>query len=335
MDGVATQTSRTLVGRDAELTEITSLLGVRRVSGEVGAGSAAVLLSGDAGVGKTRLLAELADLARAEGRRVLTGHCLDFGDSALPYLPFSEVLGRMAGDLPDLVDAVVTAHPALARLQPGRRMMRADEDDEPSRTDRAALFEAVHALLEAAARDGPLLLVVEDLHWADQSTRDLLSFLFTRPLGGAGRRRRVVPLRRPAPAPSPARPGGRVVPPARGRPDPPDAAVAPGTCACSSPSWPRPGGALAGAEVEDIVDRAEGNAFFVEELVGAASSPGRWVPDDLADVLLVRLDRVDDAARQVVRAASVAGRRVAHELLAAASGLDPRRWSTGCAKRWR
>ena len=79
--------------------------------------------------------------------------------------------------------------------------------------------------------------------------------------------------------------------------------------------------ALAETELADIVDRAEGNAFFVEELVGAASGPGRWVPDDLADVLLVRLDRLDDHARQVVRAASVAGRKVSHEMLAAASGL--------------
>ena len=67
--------------------------------------------------------------------------------------------------------------------------------------------------------------------------------------------------------------------------------------------------------------RAEGNAFFVEELVGAASEPGSWVPDDLADVLLVRLDRLNEAARQVVRVASVAGRKVAHDLLVAASGL--------------
>ena len=71
----------------------------------------------------------------------------------------------------------------------------------------------------------------------------------------------------------------------------------------------------------DIVRRAEGNAFFVEELV--ASGTARWLPDDLADVLLVRLDRLDDRARQVVRVASVAGRRVSHDLLAAAAGLDP------------
>ena len=76
------------------------------------------------------------------------------------------------------------------------------------------------------------------------------------------------------------------------------------------------------AETVDIVDRAEGNAFFVEELTSAAAGPGRWVPADLADVLLVRLDRLDDDARAGrTRAASVAGRQVSHELLAAASGL--------------
>ncbi len=74
-------------------------------------------------------------------------------------------------------------------------------------------------------------------------------------------------------------------------------------------------------ELSAIVRRAEGNAFFVEELVGAAAEPGSWVPDDLADVLLVRLDRLNEAARQVVRVASVAGRKVAHDLLVAASGL--------------
>ncbi|HYH35258.1 MAG TPA: LuxR C-terminal-related transcriptional regulator, partial [Nocardioides sp.] len=82
-----------------------------------------------------------------------------------------------------------------------------------------------------------------------------------------------------------------------------------------------PGG-LALAETIDIVDRAEGNAFFVEELTSAAAAPGTWVPAELADVLLVRLDRLGDAARQVVRTASVAGRQVSHPLLAAVSGLD-------------
>ncbi len=76
------------------------------------------------------------------------------------------------------------------------------------------------------------------------------------------------------------------------------------------------------SEVRGIVARAEGNAFFTEELVAAAEMGGRSVPTDLADLLLVRLDQLDEAARQVVRAASVAGRRVPHELLAHVAGLD-------------
>ncbi|WP_283095489.1 helix-turn-helix transcriptional regulator, partial [Nocardioides alcanivorans] len=76
---------------------------------------------------------------------------------------------------------------------------------------------------------------------------------------------------------------------------------------------------LAETELACIVQRAEGNAFFVEELVGASRG---GVPVDLADLLLIRLDRLDDVARQVVRTMSVGGRRVSHDLLAAASGVS-------------
>ena len=88
-------------------------------------------------------------------------------------------------------------------------------------------------------------------------------------------------------------------------------------------------------ELADIVSRAEGNAFFVEELTSAAAGPGSWVPADLADVLLVRLDRLDDTARQVVRAASVSGRRVAHDMLAAVLDSSPPRSTRACARRSR
>ena len=329
MGGVPAHTSRTLVGRDAELTEIVSLLGVRPVSGEALSGrtpdnddavSGVVLLSGDAGVGKTRLLTELRDLAFTEGWQVFAGHCLDFGDSALPYLPFSEVLGRMAADLPDVVEQVAAQYPALARLQPGRRVMGQDHaPDGNNPLDRADLFEAMHTLLETAADKAPLLLVIEDTHWADQSTRDMLSFLFSRPFSGpvavvASYRsddlHRRHPLRRQVAEWSRIRGVGRV-------------ALSPlsDESVRSLIAELVPEG-LAEKELDDIVDRAEGNAFFVEELTSAASGPSRWVPADLADVLLVRLDRLDDTARQVVRAASVSGRKVSHDMLAAASGLD-------------
>ena len=326
MAPVVTPTSRVLVGRDAELAELSSLLGVRasRASAPVRA-TGAVLLGGDAGVGKTRLLTELRDLAFTEGWQVVAGHCLDFGDSALPYLPFTEILGRLASDHPDVVAEVSTAHPALGRLQPGRRVLSGELPGESSSgaLDRTELFEALHALLTAVARTAPLLVVVEDAHWADQSTRDMLSFLFSRPLdvpGGlvvsyrADDLHRRHPLRRQVAEWARLRDVGRVqLSPL------PEAAVR-DLVAELAPELDRE---LLSAVTADIVARAEGNAFFVEELVAAAACGTTTdLPVDLADVLLVRLDRLDDTARQVVRAASVSGRRVGHDMLRATAGLD-------------
>ncbi len=328
MAGVA-QPSRTLVGRDAELTEIASLLGVRSSADTSADGTmrSHVVLSGDAGVGKTRLLMELRDLAQAEGWRVVAGHCLDFGDSALPYLPFSEVLGRLEAELPELVATVAYEHPALSRLRPGRRVMTADVDgSEPEASDsvdRADLFTAVHALLESAAELAPLLVVVEDCHWADQSTRDLLSFLFSRSFTGpvevvASYRsddlHRRHPLRRQVAEWSRVRGVERLqLQPL------PDADVRRLVGAARPDRAHRP-------RARDDRRPRRGQRVLRR---GARQCHRRHVPTagcptDLADVLLVRLDRLDDHARQAVRVASVAGRKVAHDLLAVTSGLDAR-----------
>ena len=340
MSVVATPSSRTLVGRDAELRELASLLGVTpdapTVDGRGTTTGTAILLAGDAGVGKTRLLTELRDLAVADGWQVVAGHCLDFGDSALPYLPFSEVLGRLATELPDVVDTVAGRHPALARLQPGRRVLASAPHSGGSPTDtasadgstleRADLFEAVHALLDAAAEKAPLLVVVEDTHWADQSTRDLLSFLFTRPFLGpvaVVASYRSDDLHRRHPLRTQVAEWARLRGVERLQLQP---LSAPDVRSLIHELHPEP---LAEPEVSGIVERAEGNAFFVEELVGAASGPGRWVPEELADVLLVRLDQLGDDARQVVRAASVAGRRVSHDLLSAVADLPEGRLDDG------
>ncbi len=325
---------RPMIGRDAELAEIASLLGVRSFA-ESGTTRQHVVLAGDAGVGKTRVLIELRDLARAEGWHVMAGHCLDFGDSALPYLPFSEVLGRLEAQAPEIVEKVAREQPALARLRPGRRVLDTAADtgsfialsgaESAESLDRGGLFDAVHALFEAVAEVGPLLVVIEDCHWADQSTRDLLSFLFSRPFEGpvsvvasyrADDLHRRHPLRRQVAEWSRLNSVERVqLSPLED--DDVRALVA---------ELAPPAG-LSADHTEVIVERAEGNAFFVEELVGATSGmsgDAEVLPDDLAELLLVRLDRLDEDARQVVRVASVAGRRVAHELLAVTSGLDAR-----------
>ncbi len=301
-----------LVGRDAELEHLCSTLGISASAD--GQPRSAVLLAGDAGVGKTRLLTELRDRAVAEGWQVLAGHCLDFADSALPYLPISEITGRISRELPETFDEVALRHPALLRLLPGQRMLSQATDPESVPADQAALFDGVHALAEAVGRQGPLLLVVEDLHWADQSTRDLMSFLFSRGFDApvalvasyrADDLHRRHPLRRQVAEWS------RMAGVERIQVEPlPPADVRRLVDQLSSVPFPE-------ERVRDIVTRAEGNAFFVEELVGASSARDGGIPEDLADVLLVRLEGLDDAAVTVVRASAVAGRRVSHAALSA------------------
>jgi DNA-binding CsgD family transcriptional regulator/tetratricopeptide (TPR) repeat protein len=315
-----TESMHPLQGRAAELDLLAELVGLTDRPPR------SVVLAGDAGVGKTRLLAELVDRCAAAGWRTLVGHCLDFGDSALPYLPFTELFGRLAADAPEVLASLTDAHVALSHLQPGRRLMSGSGERSPQgmpteNLERSDLFEAIHAALEDLATQGPLLVVVEDVHWADRSTRDLLSFLFTRSFRGpvsVVASYRSDDLHRRHPLRAAAAQWARVPGVQRVQLDPlPDQDVR----RLVRVLLTGPLAGLAEREVKAIVSRAEGNAFFAEELVGAAlgSDGGRGsaVPEDLADLLLVRLDRLDDRSREVVRAAACAGRRVSHALLAA------------------
>src|SRR5262249_48331364 len=132
----------------------------------------------------TRLLAELLTRAEQAGWQTMVGHCLSLGDSGLPYLPFSEIVGRLAATGAEVTQRVVASHPAISVRAPRRRRVSAAPKAPSDELDRAELFDAVHGLLDDHAQQGPLLVVIEDVHWADQSTRDLLSFLFARPFRG-------------------------------------------------------------------------------------------------------------------------------------------------------
>lgn len=143
-----------LVARDAELRTLTELLDRVR-----GGDAAAVLLGGEAGVGKSRLLAELSARAESDGVEVLAGGCVDAAEASLPYLPFAEVVGQMAARHPDVLDA----HPALARLLPGAPLpgvLRPEDRDLGQRQ----MFEGLHDALAELARDHPVLMTLEDLH---------------------------------------------------------------------------------------------------------------------------------------------------------------------------
>ncbi|MFE5190832.1 helix-turn-helix transcriptional regulator [Streptomyces sp. NPDC056628] len=303
--------STPLIGRNPELARLSAVLERAR------AGDArAVLVAGDAGVGKSRVLGEAAGLAAAAGMTVLTGHCVDLGDVGLPYLPFTEVVGTLAAD--ERFADVLAAHPVVGRLLGG---------GSDAVQDRLRLFEGFAGLLTDLADRAPVLLVLEDLHWADQSSRDLLRFLLSRgtlqrAAGGAPGHRLAVlasyraddlhrrhPLR-PLLAELVRLP---VVERLELRPLA-DAEVT----ELVRHVQDRP---LPDATVRRIVERAEGNAFYAEELVAATDTGGDGVPSGLADVLLIRFEQLSDTAQQVLRTAAVAGRRVEHDLLRGAVGL--------------
>ncbi len=249
-----------MVGRDSELGRLLTLLD------EAEAGrSVAALVSGDAGVGKTRLINEVTRLAAGRGFTVLSGQCAELGDS-VPYLPLADAL-RGAGESTGVRDAL-SSRPALGRLLPeGGEGPIADSDR--SGLARQQMLGGVLGLLAELAAAAPVLLVLEDLHWADASTRDLVTFLSRMlhrervALIGSYRTddlHRRHPLR-PVVAELLRLPSVTAVDLG---PLPPSA-LAEHLAAAAR-------GRIDAAELNDIVARAEGNAYYAEELLAASVS---------------------------------------------------------------
>ena len=307
LDAVTVRASSSvLVGRDAEVGALRDALKRAR-----GGEPTMVLIGGEAGVGKTRLLEEFGDEARAKGARVLTGHCLELGEEGLPYAPFAAVLRALVrSDGP----AVLDGHEAeFARLLP--ELGPAAQEG----ANRGYLFDRVGALLARLAAEQPLVLVVEDLHWADRSTRDLVDFLVR-----AAQPARVLlictyrtdELQRG----HPLRPFLAELDRARGverldlgRLDRDATAEMLARLAGREPT-PK--------AVDQVHRRAQGNPFFVEELA-AAGDPAVCadIPESLRDLLLSRVDKLPEQAQPVLRIAAAGGTRIGHALLTTVAGL--------------
>ena len=302
-----------MVGRDGELARLLNLLD----DAEAGR-SVVALVSGDAGVGKTRLVSEVTRLAAARGFTVLSGQCAELGDS-VPYLPLADAL-RGAAQSTGVRDAL-SSRPALSRLLPeGGEGPIADSDR--SGLARQQMLGGVLGLLAELAAAAPVLLVLEDLHWADASTRDLVTFLSRMlhrervALIGSYRTddlHRRHPLR-PVVAELLRLPSVIAVELA-----PLDPSALAEHLTATAPAR------IDATELNDIVTRAEGNAYYAEELLAASvsSDPGQHavLPAGLAALLLSRVEQLSDATQQVLRAAAVAGRKADDELVRAASGL--------------
>jgi len=312
--GVARRVSSpVLVGRDAEAAQLRAALG-RAAAGQ----PAIVVVAGEAGIGKTRLVTELLGEAGELGAVALTGGCLDVGDGVLAYAPLVEALRSLVGVLDplELERVLGGARAELARLVP-ELGTQAGEPQPEAPLAPTRLFELLLGVLHRLAERGAVLVVVEDLHWADQSTRDLVGFLVRNLRAGVAlvltyrsdELHRRHPLR---PFVAELDRSGRVERVVLGRLGRRELAeLLEGILG----EPPAPG------LVAEVLERSEGNPFFAEELV-AAQLEGTRLPTVLRELVLARVQGLSEPAQRVLEMAAVAGTRVDHELLAAVVGQD-------------
>jgi DNA-binding CsgD family transcriptional regulator/tetratricopeptide (TPR) repeat protein len=305
--------SPVFVGRTVELDALNDAL-ARAHAGE----PQAVLVSGEAGVGKTRLVEEFTAGADRAGAVVALGGCVEIGADGLPFAPFSTALRALRRALPaELAAAAAGQEGELARLLPELGETGVGRHDEEGM---ARLFELTARLLERVAAERTVVVALEDLHWADTSTRHLLAYLFRtlrtgrlvvlatyrsddihrrhplRPLLAELDRLRTV-RRVELGRFNRAEVGCQIAGILARQPDP--------------------------DQVDDIFRRSDGNAFFVEELAVAVHEGCRTgLTDSLRDLLLVRVEALPESAQRVARIVAEGGSTVEYRLLAAVARLS-------------
>jgi DNA-binding CsgD family transcriptional regulator/tetratricopeptide (TPR) repeat protein len=289
-------TSPEFVGRGPELTAL-----LDAVDSASDSRFCAVFVAGESGVGKSRLLHELEHEAETRGARVLAGECIALAEGGLPYAPIRSALRGLERD------GDAQSSDELARLLP----------ELGAAGSQARLFELLLTLLIRLAAEAPLVLMIEDVHWADRSTLDLLAFLL------ANARREPLLLvcsfrtdeldrRHPLRA-------------FLAQHERPPAVQSIELHPFTPPELEAQLRGILGTApdpelVERLHSRSEGNAFFTEELL-AASRDGTQLPASLREALMLRIDALPETTQHVLRVAATHGRVVTHRLLAAASGL--------------
>jgi DNA-binding CsgD family transcriptional regulator len=314
LDAMTAQaTSTVLVGREAEMAALRAAL-KRADSTE----PVTVLVGGEAGVGKTRLVDDFGRFAEAFGARVLTGRCMELADEGPPLAPFVAALrdllrrdgpAAFAGFEQDFVRL-------LPELGPTPGAVAGDSAPDSSR---GYLFDLVTGLVDRLAAERPVVLVLDDLHWADRSTRDLITFLVRQATAArvlligtyrADELHRGHPLRAFLAELERVRGVERLDL---------DRLDRDGTAEILVDLY---GDEPTARVVDGIHDRTQGNPFFIEQLA-LTSGPATdgYLPDSLRDLLLARVDRLPESTQRILRIAATGGNRVGHRLLGQVADL--------------
>ncbi len=297
-----------LIGRTEELAQLSDV--ADRAVEDV---AQMVLLSGDAGIGKSRLVGEFAARLEQSGWSTHLGHCIEFADRPLPFGPIVTILRSLLVDGPGDVRHMIGHHRAdLRTLLPELGGDGTAGASFAGDVDR--LFDAIATTLAKAARDRPIAVVVEDIHWADSATRDLLAWL-VHSLGRAdillvatertGAVARTHPLRTWLAEQRRVPNVTSILLRGLSRPE------------LEEQAWGILGHRPDTPLVEDLVERTGGNPYFARELLIAHRDGIDSLPSSLAEFLTSRIERLADDERTVLRATAVAGGGVTHSMLAA------------------